>query len=514
LNTSLTFITYQKSLQLLSKLFTSRLDRASCIVTLELLTFAYLGLPAVLWLFGWLHFYLALPLALALVASITYAWRQTRCHCTSPDFVATEKNTPLWSFVGALLLALLWGLYSGAGGFTATSPDWTKHYAILRDLTEGSWPVTYSINGQPNSLVFYLGYYLPAAGVAKIFGWWSGCLTLSVWTCLGTMLAVAWLVLLAGRYPLLAALLFIFANGLDFFGERIVRGGVMAPGTEHIDWWSGLINLPGHYSQLIWAPQHSLAAWIVTGLLAVQLSSRRGIGHALLLASLATFWSPFTIIGFIPLAVVAWVKSGRKGIFTLTNLLALILLTVVSLFYLSRSYSSPHGFLWEVTDLRLHWPKLALVYLLEWVLFFIFARELRSSSDPWLRIFFWTAAASLALLPLYTYGFSNDWGMRTTIPAMYLLWVGVIRSLLNRRPKLETRLLLVLVLFGAFGALHESSRTWYLPTTKLVDREAYLHVPELDNPYRDQYLGKTENFFFKYMAKKSVPLDLIKSSSP
>ncbi len=495
-----------QSTDILSRLVGARINRASLIVALELATFIYLTIPALLWIFGWLQLFIAIPLALGLIAAAVHAWKETRRHCLSPDFVSTEQNPPLWSFVVALLPVLVWAFYSGAGGFTPTSPDWPKHFAMMRDLTEASWPVAYTIEGKSYSLVFYLAYYLPAAAVAKIFGWWFGCLALSLWTCLGTVLAVAWFTLLVGRYPVLAALLFIFANGLDFLGQRLVQGGPLLAGTEHLDWWAGLLNLPGHYSQLVWAPQHSLAAWMITGLLAVELGSGRKPSHALLLVALATFWSPFTIIGLIPLALFAWIRSGNRGIFSFPNLFSLPLFAISGMYFLSRIYPSPHGFIWNIADIRTEWPRLFLAHLLEWIVFFLFAKELRKSVDPWLRGCFWTAGLILLVYPFYSYGYANDWAMRTTIPAMFLLWAGVIRSLLAAKTGTETRILALLFLIGASGALHESSRTWRLPDSNLISQDMHVHVPGLDEPYRSQYLGKMDSFFFRHLARTPDPL--------
>jgi hypothetical protein len=492
----------------LPSLLSLRVPRSSNIVYLELLTLSYLALPALIWLNGWLKLPLALLLSLGLLFTLRQSWLQTRRHCHSPNFKSTEADLPLIPLLIALGLGLLWGLYSGAGGFLPTSPDWGKHYAIMRDLSEGTWPISYDLGEQKNTLIFYLAYYLPAVAVAKLFGWWAGCLTLCLWTCLGVALAISWFTLLVGRHPILATLLFIFANGLDFLGERWVSGGPITPGNQHIDWWAGFVNLPGHYSQLAWAPQHSLAAWMVTGLLAVQLSSGRSLSHALFLAALAFFWSPFTLIGFIPLALVACVLARGSGIFSLPNFFALALFTVTTLFYLSRSHSSPHGFLWELENLHLQWPKLLLFHLLEWGLFFFFARELRTSTHPWLKTLFWTSGLCLLLLPLYSYGYSNDWTLRATIPALFLLWTGVVRSLLHYPSDLEKRLLWLLVIIGFFGSLHETSRTWCLPSTTLIDQSLHQHVPELDEPYRSQYLGQTDSFFFQYLARPLQPKTL------
>lgn len=494
--------------------FSATLDRRSCIVNLEFLTFCYLTLPALLWIFGWLQFIIAIPLALGLIYCVTISWRETKKHCSSNEFLTTEKDLPLWSFGAALLLGVVWSIYSGAGGFTYSNPDWIKHYSMLRDLTEGTWPVSYSVDNNSYSLVFYLAYYLPAAAMAKLFGWWVGCFVLLLWTMMGILLAISWLTLLVGRYPLLATFLFIFAGGLDFIGERIVAGGPMPPGDQHIDWWAGLANIPGNYSQILWAPQHSLVAWTITGLLAVQISSNRKLSHAFLLVALASFWSPFSIIGFIPLGIIAWIKSDKVSAFSIPNLFALLLLLATTLFYLSRNYSSPHGFVWELSDLQTAWPRFLLLHLFEWFLFFFFAKDLRRSENPWLRHFFWTAAACLLLYPIYSYGFANDWVMRTTIPAMFLLWVGVARSLFNYTFDLENRLLVVLLIFGTFGVLHESSRSWNLPSLTLTQQTDHGHIPELENPYRDQYLGQTDSFFFKYLARPSQSELLVPPALP
>ena len=72
----------------------------------------------------------------------------------------------------------------GAGGFGVGTYDWAnKHNLIFADLVRFSWPVVYHGEGTPSSglmLVYYVGYYLPAALVGKVMGWHAGNIA---WNC-------------------------------------------------------------------------------------------------------------------------------------------------------------------------------------------------------------------------------------------------------------------------------------------------------------------------------------------
>lgn len=489
------------------RLFSLRVSRAKLIVWLELLTLVYVGLPVLIWMLGWLKLWIAVPLSLGLVAASALAWKQTRRHlaATAPAEKDEPLTLPIWSLVGAAVVAIIWALYSGAGGFAFPNQDWLKHFAVLKDLIALKWPVTYAVDDRVVPLVYYLAYYMPAAWVGSVLGWWWGCFALLVWTCLGTVLACGWFVLLVGVKPVLAAIYFVFANGLDFIGERLVSGQAIPGGTAHIDWWAGwaFVNLPGHYSQMVWAPQHSLATWSITGLLAVQLSAKRNLGHAGLLAALAGFWSPFAVLGMVPLALYIWIKEKGRGLFSFANGVALPLLAVNVVFLLSQTTPFPHGK--AVNDPREEWVRFLLFHVLEWGVFALFACELRRSANRALRGFFWTALAALALIPFYRLGYFNDWCMRVSIPSLFLLWAGVGRSLLRAPFTLESRLLLVLCVFGAFGAMRESARGWFTLGATPPPMHEHDHIPHIEADFARQYMGNDQTFFFQHLAKPYTP---------
>ncbi len=482
-----------------------RVPRARLIVWLELATVAYVGLPVLIWILAWLRLPVAVVLAVALPVAAALGWRETRAHFRQARDDREPASIAVWPLMAAALLGVVWGIYSGAGGFAFPNMDWVKHFAVLRDLVELEWPIVYKLDDKTVPFVYYIAYYLPAALMGVQFGWWWACMGLLIWTIVGILIALTWFVLLVGSRPFLAVVYFILANGLDVIGHRLTEGNRIPAGTEHLDWWAGwnLVCFPGHYSQLVWAPQHSLAAWAVTGLLAVQISAGRSLSHAGFLAVLAAFWSPFTLIGMIPLALFAAVREKGRGLISIANIVAVPLFAVFAAYLLSRTDATPKG--WVLPNLRDDWLRFALAMFLEWGIFAIFAAELRRSENPRLRGLFWAAVAALALLPLYRLGVFNDWCMRATIPAMFLLWAGVGRSLLRLPFTVESRVLLVLCIFGAMGALTESARSWKTRSTPLP-MDAHDHVPYIEADVARQYFGTDTTFFFKHLAHPYKPI--------
>jgi len=491
--------------------FTLTTSRNRFIVLLERATLVYLGLPALLWIVGWLRWHYSVPLCLALVGAGIAASRQTRAvFLPERGPCPPGASLPLWALVAAACLGILWGLFSGAGGFSAMNPDWDKHLAVLRDLVEGEWPIVYARDGGAVPLIYYFGYYLPAALVGKFFGWWGASFAMLVWTCAGVVIAMFWFVLFAERKPLLAGFYFIFANGLDFFGQRLLSGIPLQNGTEHLDWWSGwlFLNFPGHYSQLNWAPQHSLAAWSIAGLIAVQLPHRKDVGHLGFLAALAALWSPFTAIGLVPLIAAATLYHRGRGVLHPVNLSIVPYLLVILLYFSATTVNTPHGWHWTMFNVRDDWMRFFIFHLFEWGVFFLFARDLRRSEDPGLRWLFWAAGATLFATTFYRLGIFNDWCMRTSIPALLLIWAGTARSMLRPPYTTETRILVLLALMGSFGALHESARSWFPLRWQPSPIDERVHVPHLEPAIATQYLGRDTAFFFKHLAKSSAPVEL------
>ena len=89
--------------------------------------------------------------------------------------------------------------------------DVIKVHTILHDLLIHSWPVVYDSG---NSFVYSIAWYLPAAGVGKLFGGGAVWPMLSLWTVIGVALGAGWFLYhCGGKWWALA--IFVFGSGLD-----------------------------------------------------------------------------------------------------------------------------------------------------------------------------------------------------------------------------------------------------------------------------------------------------------
>src|SRR3990170_6340473 len=150
---------------------------------LHRITYLYLGLPVVLFFLGWLRLALGLGFTAVLGWAFWHFWKEH----------PTDHKTEAFSFRQILPVALIsgaWVLFSGIGGYAFQ--NWDHHWrnAVFHDLIAYDWPVIYSApeTGPIKMLVYYVGYWLPAAWIGKWLGWEAANAVLYLWTWLGVAL--------------------------------------------------------------------------------------------------------------------------------------------------------------------------------------------------------------------------------------------------------------------------------------------------------------------------------------
>ena len=456
----------------------------------------YLAIPYGIFLLGWLRPVIGLPLLALLALAAVRSGR-----------AAVPLRRPAVSPTGAIVacgllgLTALWVLLSGVGGYWHQNGDFEKHNAVLHDLVHQSWPVYYDGGAGRVVLVYYFGFYLPAAVVGKLAGWAAANHALFGWTLAGAYLSVIWFARLVGGRRPVAALVFMLFSGLDVVAYRAFKGQWPGP-VEHIEVWAGgVLQYSSHTTLLFWTPQHAIAGWIGAALVlhaAGGTGRVRGLGCLLALTAL---WSPLVTLGLLPLAALALWQARLRGSLTAENLiLAPLLLAPTAAFYLSSTAEVPRDWLWRTVDPREFWPKLLAFYLLEFGIYaLLVAGQRRDDGGPgrrWLAV----CAGVLLLLPLYRYGENNDFVMRTAIPALFVVAVSVARALRQatglRGPRQGLALLLVI---GACTPGLEISRAVQQRakgpqgTRRVLDHAK----PELVQ----QYLGSPDSPFFTTLAR-------------
>jgi hypothetical protein len=353
-------------------------------------------------------------------------------------------------------------------------------------------------------LVYYLGYYLPAAVAGKIAGWEAANWALLFWTGAGIFLALAWFSCLAGNAALWVPVFFLFAGGLDAAGALYLRGTIMVNNLER---WAHPWVLMSNTPAIFWAPQHSLGGWLASALVLAPVLDRAGAARPAALAVAASmFWSPFVTAGLAPFLILLAVtrkESVTRARVCLAAFAALGL--VLALFYLALERPPHHLFLGEriFVSRTLKFLTFFVLEILAWVVP-VFLATGRGRERGLLLM----SAGLLTALCFYRVGIYNDLMMRASIPALLLLWVLAARALAAERGWLRAGLA-ALLLAGAVSPALEMQRALDSAGMRPLALASAADLPRIyaDQPADvrssivTQYLGTEKAFFFRYLAK-------------
>ena len=500
----------------------------------------YLALPYTIFFAGWLRWYYALPCIGLVVLPLLHTIRELDQIVGVEQAQAHRPALKLCHIALVSLAALLLLGVSGVGGYGYQDTDWLKHNAILKDLVTRPWPVVYRLGGEQVPLVYYVAYYLPAALLGKLGGWTLANQALFVWSLLGLILAMLWFSILSRRAAFTVVLLFVLFSGLDVVGQMIARS-IVAPirpeiwsilRWDHIEQWSIGWQYSSNVTLIFWVPNQALAGWIGSGLLVITILRPSTRKLSLFYCSLTALWSPFVTIGLFPYLLAEFLlENGAllrrlKRTVSLPNLCGLALLMVVGLFYSAKLYevspllttAIPYGFSLSFppdTQAKMIGLVLILIFcLLEFGLYAIIIRTTNRDWSPKTKILFATTLICLSLIPFYRYGGNNDFVMRVSIPALFLLAILLARALHSQSLNRFKRIILtVLVVLGAITPLVEFRRH----TKAIRDAGTILRTPaisqvrsvgrwglsgEKDEVIMLQYVGSSSAPFFQFMTKE------------
>ena len=524
-------------------------------VLLSRMGLLYLFLPVLIFLTGWVRVELALPCSLMALVALKMAWRNDAEGEILPSagLEGTKLQLPVLGLLIVIAVAVAWCAVCGQGGLVVQKGDWFARNALFRDLITHRWPVFYPRTD--GTLSYYVGHWLPAGAVGKLVlmlggsnesAWRIGYLALFAWTAFGVLLT--WLVLLAAvridssvGWVCAFMALFILFGGMDALGilfrqaERwmaglppsLARWRNMDNGwslTRELHWGKGF-QFSSMTTLLSWVFNQTVSPWLATALVAAdRRMNRLGIYVFPLLIC-----APFPFIGLSTMLFIVWLfvfcrSDNRARIlrstFSAANVLSFCSAAVLPALYLSSNMNR------GVVDVFYQWDwitifKYAWFLALEIGVFVLYLRE-SEFRNPWF-------AASLLVLvafPCIYIGQYRDFGMRATIPPLFLLCAWMARNLLVVR---RGKWIWLAVAIGAVGpicsmvsTIQETGEAWpsVVPTKSMykiwpdfwrcrdsgtydLDREA------LERIYKWYvYYGRrpSETVFFKYCARRQQGL--------
>lgn len=473
-------------------------------VYVNILIYIYLMLPTLIFMIGWMKWYFAFAFGILTAIACVRAFSdsiQDKCLLISTP--ADSKT-----FLKALLLITLWVYLSGIGGWCYQNSDHEVRSAIFRALVEYDWPVV-SYDGS-RGLIYYIGFWLPAACVGKIFGLEAGYAAQVIWAVLGIFIVYYLICVYRKKVDLLPIAFLVFFSGLDYVGTWILGGeGVDLRLAAHLEWWAYDMQFTSMTAQLFWVFNQAIPAWVATGLIMTQKNCK----NMLFILSLTMLSSTIPFVGLIPIVIYLYVKRVKadrscwKEVFTLQNIVGVVVIGGCVFLYLIGNISG--GMIGrESAGLTAAEPaaqllRYLLFYFLEFGIYLFFVCKYRKRDS-----LVYLITIILIICPFIKVGSDYDFCMRASVPALFILMLLCMETLekiyLDGKKWLLAGYCVVLLL-GAITCFNEIHRSIEGTFWRAVHGES-VRYPEvsIENQllYGENFSGEVRgNLFYRYLGK-------------
>lgn len=478
----------------------------------------YLVFPIIIFFFGFLKTFIAIPFSILLVCSF---WRLYK-ELTKNEIKLFSKNT-LKFWIIALIVLIVWIGLSGIGGFCFQNEDFWARNAILRDLVNYKWPVIYDLSMQPNyiqeyvgntkvAFVYYYTFWMPVALLGKVLSLneITVNIVLYIYSLIGLFFVVYMINRLNKKVSYLSLLVLVFFSGLDVI--MYIYKNRYFPLSDHMEFWANnFFQYSSNTTLLFWVFNQAIPIWLITSIFLQEKENK----YIPLLCAISFCFSPWATIGFVPLVIANIIKNRNiKQFFNLPNIfVCLIMIVTFGSFYLSNSAGGTEfGLIFNFLDVGvMSIIKNYLAFILfEFLLYFVVMGKKAASYDYYYVVFI-----ELIVFPLI-YSKNANFCMRATIPALFITAIYVL-TFLNENGYRSVRsiILVFLLIIGSYTPFTEISRSIYNTTTNYKYRlrdEAYsfgnykYHNETWEdaiNVIKDQFYAYDyyDSFFFKYLAK-------------
>lgn len=480
-----------------------------------ILALSVLILPILVFFFGWLRWYYALPFSAVLLLGAFWLVKQD--YWENSDRI----EIPLHILLAACVVFTLWIFLSGSCWFSIGSVDIEWRNTYLQDLITRQWPVYYPEKG--GYLCYYFTYWMIPALFGKLGGMSWAWVALAIQDLLILLLAfllIAYLVKDYKNTTLKLILIFmVLWSGLRPLGAWF-SNAVLPP-----EWGYGTNFYYRPNSDVLAQVYNQLPIWIVVPLF---LENRKIRNYAFMGLLLFPF-SPWgtTGIGIIMIADVLYQFFKEKNIafmkeaFSLQNVSAIIsIFCVFGLFFFGNGqYSCPYqGYsifnIWGTDIQNLFIQCIIIFWLCEFgIYYFLTWRKLKH--DFLYRVIF----IALAAFPLIHVGAGWDFAMNASLPLLYILMIYLIYYIKEELAIIEhckcvsikNALLFTLLIIACYSSLTEfvtwkvkelnTKNTLSIQNTTIWTFSDMLGYEGYWKP--DEMTFSTDSkFFFEHLAKK------------
>ena len=410
--------------------------------------FIYITLPLFCFLLGWLKVYFAIPSCLALLVGLFFVLREPKKE-DGGEVIRMPRFMP----AVIALISFLYAFFCGIGRLWAQSKDYPWRNAIFRDLILRDWPVMYT--KFKGALVYYIGQWLPAVlpgKMAKLFGagddiaFFVGNIALIVYVTIG--LSIMFFLLISYFKPKKNGAMILIIIGFIFFSGMDVLGSLEPLGANgyHLEWWADIYQYSSFTTCMCWVFNQSLIPWICMALLLKE----KNVSQYILIGMACLLSGPFPFVGYFLYALLFGVmklasaireKEGKefvKSLFSVSNIAtALFVFPFIGSFLLSNSaiggdeaigMANSVGRSGEtISFVQAAWTYLKFIL----VEFGIYAMLVgwKYKKNP----AFYASIVMLLLFPFFRMGYSTDFMMRASIPAIFMMYIFCVKFLIEEK---------------------------------------------------------------------------------
>jgi len=298
--------------------------------------YLYLALPVMIFFLGWCRWYIGIPGALVLVLAVwccrkewcsgSAAYAADRQHMQRPagkdgkdtavqeqaglQYVITSAHWAKLAVIAAVILC--WAGLSGVGGYVWQNADHSVRNELFVLLVEGKWPLVKELATESGTevrgLVYYIGYWLPAALAGKLFGLKAGWAVQYLWAAAGIALLYAWICLWRKKLAVWPLWILIFFSGLDAAGVLLsCQEELRIFGDVHLEAWAPYYQFSSMTTQLFWVFNQAVPAWLMSALVFLGEKPR----NMAFLASLTILTATFPFVGVLPFVLYFMIVRSR-----------------------------------------------------------------------------------------------------------------------------------------------------------------------------------------------------------
>lgn len=468
----------------------------------------YLFISIAIFLIGNVKLIISIPLTLVLLVAIIKAIRN------SP--VMSIQMTHHYKKIAVILVIIIaWVVFAGVGGFIWQN-TWDHKFrnALFMDLVNFDWPVIQD----DKTLCYYLGFWLPAAIVGKLFGIHAGYLFQTIWAVIGVAIAFGLICQYLKKIKIVNIIILIFFSGLDIFSFLIFSGlpldiaWLSVFQGQHMELILNYFNSSSNTTLIFWLYNQIIPFWVGIMLLLNQKNSK----SIVLIFALMMLFSPFPLVAVAPIIVYMVFRKqaddvSNKNIFnyiftkikfacTFENISAIFLVIIIGFYLKSNIAVGKIGLLEINLDVIIRY----LCYIFfEFIVYLIFIYK-RHRKDCFLNILIITTF----LLPFITLGDGYNFAARTCIPLAFYIMLLIMKDLQDNNVSNKIKIGIVIILcLGSITPFSEMIRTTKSEIATIqyglgTRSDSLSSIFDRDNnACYENFIGDRDSIFYRYFSK-------------